>query len=279
MLQRLKACLDKQTDTDFEWIIIDDGSTDHTEEYVNEWMQCAGYPIRYDRQENSGKHVAFNRAVNMAKGDIFVCVDSDDQLIPEAIEWIKSDFSKLSLRDIGVISPRISGKGIREANWSKIDSKEIDIIDLKEIYGITESAIAIRMSVLKNNEPFIKFENEKFLPESWLYLELCRSGKFLASDRGYYIPEYQETGLTKNLWSHWKNNPRGVIATLRKKYDVSKKYDFFKREIVRTKIILNINSLCLAARINIFKITPSKIKSTVLFIPAWFVYRIRYHKI
>lgn len=263
----------------FEWIIIDDGSTDRTMEMVNEWIQCTRYAIRYEKQKNSGKHVAFNKAVKMAKGDIFICVDSDDQLVPEAVEWIEDDFSKLSLSNIGVVSPRINRNGICESGWNKINFKEIDIIDLKELYGIVESAIAIRMSVLKNNEPFIKFENEKFLPESWLYLDLYKLGKFLVHNRGYYISEYQETGLTKNLWKHWKNNPQGILATLEKKYNVSKKYNFAKREKVQTKVILNINSLCFAVHTNIFKITPSKAKSVILFVPAWIIYRIRYHKI
>ena len=214
--------------------------------------------------------------MEIASGDIFICVDSDDQLKQNAIEKIKSEFQKASLMDIGVVSPRTDKYGKVNNNWKKIDSQRVDIIDLKEVYGIVESAIAIRTSVLKKNTPFIEFENEKFLPEGWLYLDLCCQGKFLVDSEGYYISEYQETGLTKNLWKHWKNNYHGVLATLQKKYEVSKKYDFLRREKIRAKIVLNIDSLCFATGINVFENTPSKIKSLILFAPAWIVYKKRY---
>lgn len=276
LLQELKKSLDKQSDIDFEWIIIDDGSIDDTDQEVNQWTKNTKYPIRYYNQKNSGKHIAFNKAVEMANGDIFICVDSDDQLIQNAIEKIKSGFQKASLTDIGVVSPRIDKYGITNDNWKRIDFQRVDIIDLKEVYGIVESAVAIRTNILKKKEPFVKFGNEKFLPEGWLYLDLCNQGKFLANSDGYYVSEYQETGLTKNLWKHWKNNCHGVLATLQKKYEVSKKYGFLRREIIQTKTILNIGSLCFAASINMFENTPSKIRSLIFFVPAWIVYKMRY---
>lgn len=263
---------------DFEWIIVDDGSIDNTEQTVKKWIHHTNYPIFYYKQENSGKHCAFNKAVKMAQGDIFVCVDSDDELVPEAIGLIKSSFLELDPEDIGVVSPRINRNGEHEPAWKRIDSKRIDIIDLKEIYGIIESAIAIRTSILKKKEPFIRFENEKFMPEGWLYLDLSKKGKFMAKCKAYYISEYQETGLTKNIWNHWENNYQGVLATLKKKYEVSKKYDFVNCQKVQIKTILNINSLCLATHQNVFKITPSKMKSIIFFVPSWCVYRIRYRK-
>lgn len=276
LLQELKSSLDKQSNMDFEWVIIDDGSVDHTDEIVNQWIGNTNYVIRYYKQENSGKHIAFNKAVEVSNGDIFVCVDSDDQLLPAAIERIKSSFQKVSLMDIGVVYPRIDRYGKFSDNWKKIDSQRIDIIDLKEVYGIVESAIAIKMSILKRKKPFTKFKNEKFLPEAWLYLDLCRYGKFLVDSYGYYVSEYQENGLTRNLWGLWKNNYRGVLATLQKKYDISGKYAYFRREVVRLKIILNIGSLCFAANINVFGVTPSKVKSLIFLIPAWVIYKMRY---
>ena len=135
LLQELKKSLDKQSDMDFEWIIIDDGSTDNTTEIINQWAKNTKYSVKYYKQKNSGKHIAFNKAVEMASGDIFICVDSDDQLTQNAIEKIKSEFQKTSLMDIGVVSPRIDKYGKGNNNWKKIDSQRVDIIDLKEVYG------------------------------------------------------------------------------------------------------------------------------------------------
>ena len=85
-LVRVRDSLDVQTFRDFEWIVVDDGSTDDTRQHVERWQQDASFPIRYFFQENSGKHVAFNRAVRHARGALFLNLDSDDECAPEALE-------------------------------------------------------------------------------------------------------------------------------------------------------------------------------------------------
>lgn len=85
-LHRVYASLLSQTYRDFEWIIIDDGSMDDTEEIVSKWLQTANFPIEYHYQENSGKHAAFNRGVAMARGELFLVIDSDDGFLPDALE-------------------------------------------------------------------------------------------------------------------------------------------------------------------------------------------------
>ena len=80
----------KQTLRSFEWIIVDDGSTDNTEEIVQKWINTNKISIVYLKQENGGKHRAFNRAVQIAKGEIFICLDSDDYYIETALEIIYS---------------------------------------------------------------------------------------------------------------------------------------------------------------------------------------------
>ena len=277
LLLNLKRSLDKQTDKDFEWIIVDDGSSDGTRELVNSWMNYSKYSIKYYLQKNSGKHIAYNKGVELAQGNIFICVDSDDWLLEDAIEKIKLSFIKMQqMKAIGIVYPRIDKFRRKYNNWNKIHSKLVDIIDLKEIYNIVESAIVIRTEILKTKVPFEKFRDEKFLPESWLYLDLCKDGKFLAQNDGFYVSEYQADGLTKNLWKHWKNNYYGVSAILKKKYIVTKKYGFILKEYTQFKVILNINALCMAADKNIFVVTPSKVKSILFFIPSWILYKIRY---
>ena len=88
-LHRVYESLKAQTYSDFEWLIVDDGSTDNTRDIVENWQKQAGFPIRYLHQENSGKHIAINRGVKEAKGELFLIFDSDDGCIPEALERFK----------------------------------------------------------------------------------------------------------------------------------------------------------------------------------------------
>jgi glycosyltransferase involved in cell wall biosynthesis len=85
-LHRVFDSLAAQTYTDFEWLVIDDGSTDGTRNLVDAWRQKNVFPIQYDYQENSGKPRAFNRAVKKAKGRRFLNLDSDDSCTPDALE-------------------------------------------------------------------------------------------------------------------------------------------------------------------------------------------------
>ncbi|MFQ5485005.1 MAG: glycosyltransferase family 2 protein [Desulfobacterales bacterium] len=88
-LHRVYESLISQTFRDFEWLIVDDGSTDNTRELVDQWKKEASFPIRYYWQENSGKDVAFNDGVQKAHGELFCPLDSDDACVPNALECIK----------------------------------------------------------------------------------------------------------------------------------------------------------------------------------------------
>ena len=74
-MKRLYRSLINQTNKDFIWLIVDDGSTDKTEEYVREWINNNKIEIRYLYQKNQGKQVAHNLAVENCNTDFFICVD------------------------------------------------------------------------------------------------------------------------------------------------------------------------------------------------------------
>ena len=88
-LHRVRDSLAAQTFRDFEWLIVDDGSTDGTAELVEGWAAEADFPIRLLRQANQGKHIAWNRGVEAAEGELFLGLDSDDACVPHALERLE----------------------------------------------------------------------------------------------------------------------------------------------------------------------------------------------
>lgn len=98
LLPRLHKSLQEQTNKNFEWIVVDDGSTDNTKEVIENIIlqQENDFPIRYFYKENGGKHTAINRGVREANGDLFFIVDSDDILTFNSVELISIfSFSKI----------------------------------------------------------------------------------------------------------------------------------------------------------------------------------------
>lgn len=96
-LHRVYESLVCQTFQDFEWLIVDDGSTDNTKEVVEEWQNSASFPIRYYWQNNQGKHIAFNFGVQEARGELFLTLDSDDACKPFALDRLKYHWDRIPI--------------------------------------------------------------------------------------------------------------------------------------------------------------------------------------
>ena len=85
-LERVYKSLVAQTFKDFEWLVVDDGSTDGTQDLIKGWQQAADFPIVYLQQPNYGKHIAFNRGVSSARGSLFLPIDSDDAFLEHSLK-------------------------------------------------------------------------------------------------------------------------------------------------------------------------------------------------
>ena len=96
-IHRVYESLKAQTFRDFEWLIVDDGSTDNTYELIEQWQQENLFSIRYVYQEHSHKHIALNRGALEAKGELFVTLDSDDSCESIALERFKYHWELIPL--------------------------------------------------------------------------------------------------------------------------------------------------------------------------------------
>jgi glycosyltransferase involved in cell wall biosynthesis len=100
-LHRVYESLKVQTYRDFEWLIVDDGSTENIRELVEQWQQENLFPIRYIYQENGHLHIAFNRGVREAQGELFLKIDDDDSFEPQALERFKYHWDTIPLDQKG----------------------------------------------------------------------------------------------------------------------------------------------------------------------------------
>ena len=197
---RLYESLEKQTCKSFEWVIVDDGSTDNTTEILQEISSKASFPVKTERQANAGKHAAINRGVEIASGNLFFIVDSDDYLQNNAVERILSIVDTLPKGEIshfaGISGVRVTPGGISigtSFNESYIDCTAFE----RYKHNINGDKSEVYFTDILTRYPFPVFEGENFLTESVIWYRIANDGyKIRWTNEPYYICEYQEDGLS-----------------------------------------------------------------------------------
>lgn len=127
-LHRVADSLAAQTFNDFEWLIVDDGSTDHTRELVETYQRTFDFPVRYRWQRNLGQHYACNRGLGLARGELFCMVDSDDAIVPEALALLDATWRNLPARERGRFFG-VGGLCVDERGVLVGDSLPTDVFD------------------------------------------------------------------------------------------------------------------------------------------------------
>lgn len=213
LLDRLYASLEEQSDQDFEWLIVDDGSTDNTEQLIKDYLVTNNITIRYYKQNNGGKHKAINKGIQLASGELFFIVDSDDFLPENSLQRIKYYYEKIENDEsiAGIVGKRlIINNNIKNIQFhqSEFMSNFFDI-RYKENYN-GDMAEIIRTSVIKQFY-FPLFKNEKFCTEAVIWNRISQNYSCLFFDEFIYCCEYQDGGLTSNYWNLLLNNPNGSL--------------------------------------------------------------------
>ena len=212
-LPRLYESLQKQTFKDFEWLIVDDGSTDNTVDMVTGWSKEGKLTIRYIQMTNGGKHRAINKGVALAKGKLFFIVDSDDWLPDDSLYWIHHYYEEIKndVQFAGVAASRAYPNGKKIGGVVSYQILDTDYVSFRERYKITgDMAEAWRTDVLRQY-PFPEFEGEKFLTEAVVWDEIAKKYKLRYFNKEIYTCEYLPDGLTKNIRAHHRNSPRGTM--------------------------------------------------------------------
>lgn len=209
LLERLYKSLCDQQLQNFEWVIVDDGSSDNTEHFVEAFKNENRIPINYHKQINSGKHIAVNTGALMAKGELFFIVDSDDYLTSDSTFKITDKYKLIQNNpDFAGLSGR---KGYSETEF--IGSQNItgdlyaNALEFRYTHRMKgDMAEIIRTDILKKY-PFPVIANERFCTEATVWYKVALDYKFLWFDDIIYIAEYLEGGLTSNSIKVRKESP------------------------------------------------------------------------
>lgn len=213
ILPELYRSLCRQSSRNFEWLIVDDGSTDDTENVVAPWLKDNKIDIRYIKQTNGGKHTAINRGAQEAAGELFMIVDSDDSLTPDAVEWVLKNAANIMADPsfAGLSGIRISPDGKKIGggpDFGTIDSNAIDIRLKERVVG--DLAEVFKTDVLRRF-PFPKFEGERFCPEALVWNRIAFKYKIRFIHHGIYICEYLPDGLTAKITRLRHNSPKASM--------------------------------------------------------------------
>ena len=219
-LDRLYQSLLRQSSLEFEWLIVDDGSTDDTETVVSAFQSSrAAFPIRYIKQENGGKHRAYNKALELAEGAYFFCVDSDDWLADDAAENILKACEGLDEKlFIAAYKQDEQGKRLSTAFPS---IRECTLRELSDKYRCSGEYSLIFPTELARRFPFPVFDGEKFITESVIYDRIGAVADVCLLPQVITICEYQEDGLSNNLNLVMKKNPAGYCLYFMQRIDLA----------------------------------------------------------
>lgn len=180
-LGRVYESLKRQTFRDFEWLIIDDGSSDGTGSLVETWQNNADFPIYYLYQENQGKHIAFNHGVAKAQGELFLTFDSDDECIPVALERFKFYWESIpeSLKNTfsAVTACCQDQFGCRVGDVYPKDIFDSDSLESHYKYKIKGEKWGFQRTDVLKEFPFPEPIGIRFVPESTVWKAISRKYK------------------------------------------------------------------------------------------------------
>lgn len=210
----LKNCyqsLLNQTDKRFEWIVVDDGSTDNTAEVVTEFKKKqSDIDVIYVRKDNGGKHTALNASHPFINGSYVLILDSDDTLVDTAVEEVLKYWEKYNNNEeIGIVT-FLKGRSVDQPNaYAEDEGVPVDIMTYKRTCVFSGDCCEVIRTELFKKFPFPVYPGEKFMSEGVLWSRVSFSHKCVYINKVIYLAEYLEGGLTKSGRSMRIKNPRG----------------------------------------------------------------------
>lgn len=214
LLPQLYISLCNQSNQDFIWLIIDDGSTDNTKELVASWIAEGKIQIEYHYKNNGGMHTGHNMAYDLIQSEFNVCIDSDDYMPENAIAIIIEETAQLGNEYAGIIG--LDANKLGTIIGTKIP-EQLTHCKLNELYEKHkvrgDKKIVYRTAIANKYPKYPEFEGEKFVPLDYKCLLIDQDYDLKPVNRVLCIVEYQADGSTLNIFKQYRKNPRGFALS------------------------------------------------------------------
>lgn len=271
LLNNLYQSLKTQTDKNFTWYIIDDGSQESPDVFVQKFLHENLFEIQYIKKQNGGKHTCINKAMEFVKEELTLIVDNDDMLLSHAVETIAKDYCEIkdnaNLCGLGYLKVFSNGKIIgKPYTQNKIIDNFINQRYNKNTFG--DKCEVFKTSVLKKY-PFPVYKGENFLSESTIWCKMALKYNMLFQNKAIYVAEYQEEGLSAGVAKRLFLNPQGAVSCY---LSMSTKPFKLKYKIKYTIAYI---VYALASKMKFkqqYQLANSKFLFVLNFLPAWIIY-------
>lgn len=214
VLHRAYHSLKEQTFRDFEWLIVDDGSADETPDLVAGWQREDALPITYLRQGNLGQYAAVNTGAGAASGEFFLFLDSDDSLVPQALERFKyhwetiPDADKPGFSAVTALVSDPSGRIVGDR--FPYDPTDSNSLDVRYKYRVRGEKRGFQRTEVLREFPTPQFPGEKIIPDSmlWYRIALRYKTRYVNEALEVYYPTAPGSLSTRGFLARAKS-PRG----------------------------------------------------------------------
>lgn len=223
-MENLKNCytsLLKQTNKDFIWQIVDDGSTDQTESLVKEWVAEEKLEIVYIKKKNGGKASSINVSLEETESPLWVTLDSDDYFFPEAIQTILDNIHNIAGKKnvCGMFALRSQPNG--EPMQKQTIPEAVQYATQNKIryeLGIPPEYMHVFKTEVARKYPYPLIEGENYIPLSYVFDQIDQEYEYFILHEPLMVCEYQEGGITNTKRNLIKKNPKG--------------YTLYKRQLI-----------------------------------------------
>jgi len=219
IIKKLYCSLLQQTCHKFEWLVVDDGSTDSITEVMHQWVsETQQFNIRFYSQKNGGKHRAINYGVKLAKYDLFFIVDSDDYLEEDAVETVIKYWKEITddhnFAGIAGLKRYDNGNIIGGEPYFK---EYVDVTNFeRKRYGLTGDKAEVYKTDILRKFPFPEYVGEKFITEAVVWDRIAADGYMLRwINKVFMVCNYLPDGLTAKGKQIFEDNPKGWAHYIR----------------------------------------------------------------